>query len=64
MDANENVKVIGLDRDPVAFSYAKEFQKQYPDRFTPLLGRFSELPRLLQEQNITSGTRATFLLLR
>ncbi len=56
LDSCDGVNVIGLDRDPVAFSFAKELQRSVGSRFTPLLGRFSELPKLLLENNITSGS--------
>lgn len=49
----ENTKLLVLDRDPVAFELAKELQEEYPPgRVTPLLGRFSELPKLLQDHNV------------
>lgn len=45
-----NCKVIALDRDPVAHEKAKQFAKEYPNRVTPLLGKFSELPNLLKNE--------------
>lgn len=45
-------KLITLDRDPTAFERSKEFAEEYPNRVTPLLGRFSELPALLKEKGI------------
>lgn len=41
-------RVIALDRDPIAHEKAKQLATQYPNRVTPLLGRFSELPTLLK----------------
>ncbi|XP_017777060.1 PREDICTED: probable methyltransferase-like protein 15 homolog [Nicrophorus vespilloides] len=47
-----NVRLLALDRDPVAHNYAKELASEFPDRVTPLLGRFSELPKLLKNEGI------------
>jgi len=55
LKSSKDIKVFGLDRDPVAYELGQKLAEEYPDRFVPLLGRFSELPRLLQEQNIFSG---------
>lgn len=55
LDSSNDVRVFGLDRDPVAHKYAQELTSIYPERFTSLLGRFSELPRLLKEHNVSSG---------
>lgn len=52
LDTSQDVTVIALDRDPVAHNYAMEMSKQYPQRLIPLLGRFSELPTLLTQNNI------------
>lgn len=46
-----NVKLLALDRDPIAFEFAKELQQQY-STVVPLLGRFSEFPKLLKEIGI------------
>ncbi|XP_013193687.1 probable methyltransferase-like protein 15 homolog [Amyelois transitella] len=48
-----NCRLITLDRDPTAYERAKELAKEYPNRVTPLLGRFSELPKLLKENGIS-----------
>lgn len=47
-----SLKVIALDRDPVAFDLAQELSSMYPKQVIPLLGRFSELPELLSNINI------------
>lgn len=47
-----NVKLITLDRDPVAYEYARDLQEKYPNNVVPLLGRFSELPVLLKQNDI------------
>lgn len=52
LDSIPDVKVICLDRDPVAYKFAKELSEQYPQQIIPLLGRFSELPKLLADKNI------------
>lgn len=46
------IKLITLDRDPVAFDYSIRLCDEYPDQVTPLLGRFSEIPRLFHKLNI------------
>lgn len=56
LESNPKVKVIGLDRDPTAHEIALDLEKQYPGRVIPLLGRFSELPELLQKHNIKQNT--------
>lgn len=47
-----NIKIIALDRDPIAYKYACELSKEFPNQITPLLGRFSEIPLLFQTYNI------------
>lgn len=56
LDAAPHVRLIALDRDEDAHLLALELAEEYPDRVIPLLGRFSELPTLLQEHNIAPGT--------
>ncbi|GAB0093239.1 probable methyltransferase-like protein 15 [Sergentomyia squamirostris] len=50
LEAAPNVKLLALDRDPVAHNNAKDLQKDFPNQVIPLLGRFSEIPQLLKEQ--------------
>uniref|UniRef100_D3TM70 Putative SAM-dependent methyltransferases n=1 Tax=Glossina morsitans morsitans TaxID=37546 RepID=D3TM70_GLOMM len=52
LDSCKDIKVYALDRDPVAYELAQQMTKEYEGRLTPLLGRFSDLPHLLKEQNI------------
>jgi receptor-type tyrosine-protein phosphatase gamma len=52
LETSKSVKVIALDRDPTAHQMAMELSKEFPGRVIPLLGRFSELPDLLNAQNI------------
>lgn len=47
-----NCHLLTLDRDPVAYKKAKKLAEEYPDRVTPLLGKFSELPSLLKDVGI------------
>lgn len=42
-----SVKILAVDRDPLAHSYAKQLAEEYPNQVTPLLGKFSDLPQLL-----------------
>lgn len=47
-----DIKLLALDRDPVAYDYAHKLKNKYPSQVIPLLGRFSELPALLKQNNI------------
>lgn len=49
-------RLITLDRDPVACEKAKELSKSYPNRVTPLLGKFSELPALLKNIDVKQSS--------
>lgn len=52
LDSGKDIKVFALDRDPTAHKFAQEMSEQYPKRLIPLLGRFSELPRLFKENRV------------
>ncbi|XP_018322972.1 probable methyltransferase-like protein 15 homolog isoform X2 [Agrilus planipennis] len=52
VETTPNIKLIALDRDPVAHNYACELEKEYPKQVLPLLGRFSELPDLLKSNGL------------
>lgn len=56
LESAENIKVFALDRDPVAYDYAHELAKDYPNRLIPILGRFSELPTLLEQQGVSHNS--------
>ncbi|KAJ8940756.1 hypothetical protein NQ314_010618 [Rhamnusium bicolor] len=56
LKAAPNIKLLALDRDPKAFSFAKELAEEYPSQVIPLLGRFSELPNLLASHNIKQNS--------
>lgn len=49
LNLEPSVKILALDRDPLAYSYAKKLQEEYPNQVVPMLGKFSDLPKLLQE---------------
>jgi len=53
--STEGVKVFGVDRDPNAIKLLEALAKKYPQRFFPLLGRFSEAKEVLAQNNVTSG---------
>ncbi|XP_068235443.1 probable methyltransferase-like protein 15 homolog [Palaemon carinicauda] len=52
LESSPNVRLITLDRDPLAYEYAKELQEKYPERVIPLLGKFSDIPMLFQKLKI------------
>lgn len=52
LESSDKVKVVALDRDPVAHKLALELTEEFPDRLIPVLGRFSELPTLLTQLHI------------
>jgi len=56
LESSPDVKVIALDRDPVAHKYAQELREEYPQRLIPILGRFSELPALMTQLNVKQST--------
>lgn len=47
-----NIKLIALDRDPLALEYAYKLRDRYSTQILPLLGKFSDLPQLLKEHHI------------
>lgn len=51
-----NVRLLALDRDPVAYNYAQSLAEEFPNQVTPLLGRFSELPELLNKNKIRQNS--------
>ncbi|XP_047504325.1 probable methyltransferase-like protein 15 homolog [Pieris napi] len=53
---SSNCKLITLDRDPNAYEKAVKLAEKFPNRVTPLLGRFSELPSLLEKKGIKQST--------
>lgn len=51
-----NLKLLALDRDPKAFSFAEKLSAEFPEQVTPMLGRFSDIPVLLKQLNIKQST--------
>lgn len=52
LEHSPDIKIFALDRDPVAYKYAKDLSQRYPGQVVPLLGKFSELPQLLKQYKI------------
>lgn len=52
LNKNQDLKIVALDRDPEAHERALDFKKKYPDQIIPILGKFSDLPELLRENQI------------
>ncbi|XP_015584994.1 probable methyltransferase-like protein 15 homolog [Cephus cinctus] len=61
LESAQDIKIFALDRDPVAYNYAKGLADKYPDQIVPLLGRFSELPELLKEHRVKANSIDGFL---
>ncbi|XP_062595760.1 probable methyltransferase-like protein 15 homolog [Saccostrea cucullata] len=54
---NPEARVVCVDRDPLAFSYAQELAKSYkPGQVLTCLGKFSETPQILYQLGITPGS--------
>ena len=51
-----DLKILALDRDPIAYEYALNAKEKHPDNIYPLLGKFSDLPQLLNDNNIKANT--------
>ncbi|XP_023936323.1 probable methyltransferase-like protein 15 homolog [Bicyclus anynana] len=51
-----NCRLLTLDRDPIAYEKAKKLAEEFPNRVTPLLGRFSELPSLLKSIDVNQSS--------
>ncbi|XP_043065167.1 probable methyltransferase-like protein 15 homolog [Drosophila ficusphila] len=51
-------KVYALDRDPVAHKLARELSEteEYKGRLVPLLGKFSDIPKLFKEHGLTKNS--------
>jgi len=56
-----DIKIFALDRDPLAYEYAQQLSQRYPGKIIPLLGRFSELPQLLERHNVERNSIDGFL---
>lgn len=62
LNSVSGVKIIAVDRDPVAYQYAENLSNEYPSQIIPLLGRFSELPALLEAKDIAPNSVDCILL--
>lgn len=56
LETVSDIHIIALDRDENSYNIAKKLQTEYSDQVTPLLGKFSELPQLLNEIDLKPGT--------
>jgi len=56
LEHSPDIKIFALDRDPLAYEYAKDLSQRYPGQLVPLLGKFSELPQLLKQHNINKNS--------
>ncbi|EGI67117.1 Putative S-adenosyl-L-methionine-dependent methyltransferase [Acromyrmex echinatior] len=56
LEHSPNIKIFALDRDPLGFECAKQLSQRYPGQVIPLLGKFSELPQLLEPYNIKENS--------
>lgn len=61
LELSPEAKIFALDRDPVAHEFAQELSKKYSGQLIPLLGRFSELPKLLCEHRVDTNSIDGFL---
>lgn len=52
LETAPDIRIIALDRDPDAIAYMNKINEMYPNQLTPLCGRFSELPTLLESNNV------------
>lgn len=50
------LRILALDRDPVAHKYIDQLMDKYPNQIVPFLGKFSELYKLLSEKGIQRNT--------
>ncbi|XP_067655165.1 probable methyltransferase-like protein 15 homolog [Haliotis asinina] len=58
----QNARVFTLDRDPVAFEMATQLSQDCKEgQITPLLGRFSDLHKLLRQHNVEDASVDSFL---
>jgi len=61
LEHSPDIKIFALDRDPLAYEYAKQLSQRYPGQVVPLLGKFSELPQLLKQYNVRENSIDGFL---
>ena len=56
LKAVPDVKIFAVDRDEVAIKFAKDLAEKYPGQVIPLLGKFSELPKLLSKYKVKENS--------
>lgn len=56
LEISSDIKVIALDRDPVAHQAALQMASHHPLNIFPVLGKFSDLPKLLDNLDIKRGS--------
>uniref|UniRef100_A0A6V7L6A4 Methyltransferase-like protein 15 homolog n=1 Tax=Bracon brevicornis TaxID=1563983 RepID=A0A6V7L6A4_9HYME len=61
LESTPDIRIFALDRDPVAHEFAQELSIQWPGQVIPLLGRFSELPKLLAQHKVKKNSIDGFL---
>lgn len=55
LEKYSNIRLLCLDRDLTAFNYAEKLSRQYKS-VVPLLGKFSDLPKLLTSYDIKQNS--------
>ncbi|KAI4468921.1 s-adenosyl-methyltransferase mraw [Holotrichia oblita] len=56
LESGENIKLLALDRDPYTQLHMQNLGNNFPGQLTPLLGRFSELPALLNNNGVQQNS--------
>jgi 16S rRNA C1402 N4-methylase RsmH len=56
LDICSDIKVVALDRDPVAHQSALQMASHHPLNILPVLGKFSDLPKLLDNLGMQRGS--------
>ncbi|XP_053207698.1 probable methyltransferase-like protein 15 homolog [Panonychus citri] len=54
--SGKDIKIIGMDRDPLAYKYAHRLAEKTNGQVIPLLAKFSQLPGLLDKHGIQKGS--------
>lgn len=55
-----DVRVIGIDQDPVAIELSSSRLSQFKDRFIPVMGNFSDMPALMEKVGVDSVDGVVF----
>lgn len=56
LEVSPEIKIVALDRDPVAHQAAQQLASHHPLNVFPVLGKFSEMPKLLDNIGIQRGS--------